>query len=95
VLFGERLGALVAAVALKTVSVLSEALADGLARMAGHGGFPLVTTACLPDNDFAGSSRRKLWWILTPVSVDALAGVYWAYSMLAYVSMSRKMLTSI
>jgi len=35
--------------------------------MAGHGFF-LESTACLPDNDFAGSSRRKLWWILSPGS---------------------------
>jgi hypothetical protein len=66
-IFGERLGALIAAVALEAVSVLSKALAGGPAIVAGHGGFPLVTTACLPDNEFAGSSRRKLWWILTPV----------------------------
>jgi hypothetical protein len=59
--------------------VLSEALAGGAAIVAGHGGFPLVTTACLPDNDFAGSSRRKLWWILTPVIVSAMAGVFYVW----------------
>jgi hypothetical protein len=67
VFFGECLGALVAAIALEAVSVLSEAPALNLAIVAGHCGFPLKTTACLPDNEFAGSSRRKLWWILTPV----------------------------
>jgi hypothetical protein len=35
-LFGECLGALVAAVALKAVSVLSKALAGSFAVMAGH-----------------------------------------------------------
>jgi hypothetical protein len=39
--------------------------------------FFLESTACLPDNEFAGSSRRKLWWILTPVGVSALAGVFY------------------
>jgi hypothetical protein len=43
-LFGERLGTLVAAVALKTVSVLSEALAGSLAIVAGHGFFLETTT---------------------------------------------------
>jgi hypothetical protein len=63
----EGLGALVAAIALEAVSVLSEALALNLAGMARHGTFPLESHSVSPDNEFAGSSRRKLWWILTPV----------------------------
>ena len=69
-IFGVGFPALNATEALKTVSMLSKALAGRLAIVASHGGFPLVTAACLPDNDFAGSSRRKLWWILTPVSAS-------------------------
>ena len=61
--------------------MLSEALAGGLAIVAGHGGFPLETTTCLPDNEFAGSSRRKLWWILAPVGVDALVGAFYCYNL--------------
>ena len=38
--FGEGLGALVAAEALEAVSVLSKALAGGLAIVAGHWLFP-------------------------------------------------------
>jgi len=30
--------------------------------------FFLESTACLPDNEFAGSSRLRLWWILGPGS---------------------------
>jgi len=30
--------------------------------------FFLESTAVLPDNEFAGSLRRKLWWILGPGS---------------------------
>jgi hypothetical protein len=56
--------------------MLSETFALNFAVVAGHGFF-LETTTCLPDNDFAGSSRRKLWWILAPVGVDALAGVFY------------------
>jgi len=42
VLFGEGFVALVAAEALEAVAVLSKALADDTAGMAGHGCFPLV-----------------------------------------------------
>ena len=76
-LFGERLGTLVATEALEAVSVLSETLARRLAIVTGHGTFPLESHSQLPDNNFAGSSRRKLWWILTPTGVDALIGVFY------------------
>lgn len=46
--------------------MLTKALAYVTAGMTGSGPF-LEATAALPDNEFAGLSRRKLWWILTPV----------------------------
>ena len=76
-IFGVGFLALIAAEALEAVSVLSEPLALTLAVVARHGAFPLESHSVLPDNEFAGSSRRKLWWILTPVGVDALAGVFY------------------
>jgi phosphoenolpyruvate carboxylase len=66
-LFGECLAALIAAVALEAVSVLPEALALNIAVVAGHGTFPLESHSLSPDNEFAGLSRLRLWWILTPV----------------------------
>jgi hypothetical protein len=50
--------------------VLSKPFALALAVVARHGTFPLVSHSVSPDNEFAGSSRRKLWWILTPVGAD-------------------------
>jgi hypothetical protein len=52
--------ALIAAKTLEAVSMLSEPLALTLAIVAGHCGFPLKTTAFMPDNEFAGSSRLRL-----------------------------------
>jgi hypothetical protein len=60
---------LVATKALETVSMLPKALAGDPAMMAGHGLF-LESIAQLPENEFAGSSRLRLWWILAPVSVS-------------------------
>jgi hypothetical protein len=60
VIFGIGFLALIAAEPLQAVSMLSESFALALAVVAGHCGFPLKTTARLPDNEFVGSSRRKL-----------------------------------
>jgi len=38
--------------------------------------FLLRVAALLPDNEFAGSSRLRLWWILGSVAVDAVAEPY-------------------
>lgn len=59
----EGFTALGAAEALKAVSVLSEAITGYLAIVARHCGMSLSSTTCLPDNEFAGSSRLRLWWI--------------------------------
>lgn len=67
VIFGVGLAALITTEALKAVSVLSEPSALSLAIVAGHCGFPLESHSVWPDNEFAGSSRLRLWWILTPV----------------------------
>lgn len=69
-IFGVGFAALIAAEALKAVAVLSKALALTLAVVAGNGTFPLESHSLSPDNEFAGSLRRKLWWILAPVSAS-------------------------
>jgi hypothetical protein len=76
VVFSEGAAALLAAEALEAVTMLPEAFAAHPAIVAGHCGFSLESTAGLPDNEFAGSSRRKLWWILAPISVSALIGAF-------------------
>jgi hypothetical protein len=54
VIFGEGLAALIAAEALKAVSVLSEALAGGAAVVAGHDGFSLA---------LSGETRHNNNWV--------------------------------
>jgi hypothetical protein len=74
VIFGEGAAALFAAEALEAITMLPKPFAGDPADVAGHWDFPLESHSRLPDNEFAGSSRRKLWWILAPVSVSALIG---------------------
>ena len=56
--------------------MLPKAFALALAVVAGHGTFPLESHSLSPDNEFAGSSQLRLWWILAPVGVSALVEAF-------------------